>query len=52
MQQAVKKGIWRLRDFVKPNGFSRRKFNIIKKKKKKKNEPYVIWNKINLRVLK
>ena len=31
MQQAVKKGTWRLRDFVKSNGFSRRKFNILKK---------------------
>ena len=27
MQQALKKSIWRLRDFVKCNGFSRRKFN-------------------------
>lgn len=37
MQQAVKKGIWHLRDFVKPNGFNRRKFNILKKKEGKKN---------------
>ena len=45
MQQAVKKGIWRLRDFVKPNGFSRRKFNIIKKKKKKEKK----WTLCNLK---
>ena len=30
---ASSKFILRLRDFVKPNGFSRRKFNILKKKK-------------------